>query len=139
MLPRCHTAPYKQRGTGSAILGFYAARKHKYETVPKEKIEAARRESVTALATFHPNWLEFALDDNYATRMICGGDMHDHAVPLPSSALDCAVDNLNYHYAFVGALERQAESLCVLGALVHSRPRPSKPSVCPLTVLVNPP
>ena len=39
-------------------------------------------------------------------------------MPLPAAALDAARDHLRTQYAFVGTLERQAESLCVLGALV---------------------
>lgn len=115
---KCHTAPYAPRGGGSKMLQFYDARRRKYQAVPPAKIEAARRGEAKTLSTFHPNWLEFALDDNYATRMLCGGDAHDHAVPLPVAARDCAIANLRTQYAFVGALERQSESLCVLSSLL---------------------
>ena len=116
---KCHTAPYKQRDAAeSKMLAFYGARRRKYDAFPPAKVEAARAAPVAKLATFHPNWIEYALDDNYATRMVAGGPMHDHPVPLPAAALDAARDHLRTQYAFVGTLERQAESLCVLGALV---------------------
>ncbi|KAH8054842.1 hypothetical protein JL722_8793 [Aureococcus anophagefferens] len=70
---KCHTAPYRARGPGSRMLAFYDARRRKYAAVPPAKIEAARNAPVAKLATFHPNWLEYALDDNYATRMRAAG------------------------------------------------------------------
>ena len=70
---KCHTAPYRARGPGSRMLAFYDARRRKYAAVPPAKIEAARNAPVAKLATFHPNWLEYALDDNYATRMLAAG------------------------------------------------------------------
>ena len=40
------------------------------------------------------------------------------AVPVDGGALTTARDNLRKQYAFVGALERQRESLCVLSAVL---------------------
>ena len=36
----------------------------------------------------------YALDDNYATRMVAGGEWHDHSIPLPAEALQVARANL---------------------------------------------
>lgn len=71
-----------------------------------------------ALTTFHPDWLEFVLDDNYATRMICGGGAHEARPPLANASLSCAEAHLEHEYAFVGALERRDESLCVLAHML---------------------
>ena len=50
--------------------------------------------------------------------MVAGGVYHDAPVPVDGGALTTARDNLRKQYAFVGALERQRESLCVLSALL---------------------
>ena len=50
--------------------------------------------------------------------MVAGGIYHDAPVPVDGGALTTARDNLRKQYAFVGALERQRESLCVLSALL---------------------
>ena len=88
------------------VIVFYEARQRKYHSLDHERRKTS--------STFHEDWLEFALDDNYAVRMICGADAHDASVPLPDTALDCAKKHLRHHYAFVGTLERRDESLCLL-------------------------
>ena len=50
--------------------------------------------------------------------MVAGGVYHDAPVPVDGGALTTARQNLRTQYAFVGALERQRESLCVLSALL---------------------
>ena len=50
--------------------------------------------------------------------MVAGGAYHDAPVPVDGGALTTARQNLRTQYAFVGALERQRESLCVLSALL---------------------
>ena len=59
-------------------------------------------------------------------RRLAGGAFHDHPVPLPPAALDAALGHAATEYAFVGTLERQAESLCVLGALLGARVAPAR-------------
>ena len=114
---KCHTAPYQVHG-GSKILNFYQARKRKYDAIEPSKLDTARNAPVINAQTFHPNWLEYALDDNYASRMVAGGAYHDAPVPVDGGTLTTARQNLRTQYAFVGALERQRESLCVLSALL---------------------
>jgi len=104
---KCHTGPFARPGW-SRLRAFYSARRDKYAS------ESPRSKAASQLGTFHPNWLEYSLDDNYQTRMLCGGEAHDADVPLAPSAADCAVHNLKYQYAFVGLLERRDASLCVL-------------------------
>ena len=89
------------------MLAFYDARRRKYAAVPPAKIEAARNAPVAKLATFHPNWLEYALDDNSQARMLCGGDAHDARLgALGAAELACAREHLTDEYAFVGVLDR---------------------------------
>lgn len=114
---KCHTAPYQVHG-GSKILNFYKARQRKYAGFAPSKLDLARQAPVLNAQTFHPNWLEYTLDDNYAVRMVAGGEYHDAPVPVDGSALTTARNNLRTQYAFVGTLERQKESLCVLSALL---------------------
>ena len=71
---------------------------------------------------FHSNHLEYTLDDNYQTRMICGPPAHDHPIPISSEHLDCALRHLE-EYTVVGVMERFEETLCVLSsALGIERP-----------------
>ena len=57
---------------------------------------------------FHPDPMEFRLDDNYATRMIAGGLAHEHDIPLPRKFLgvaathmvtDCCIADESCHFA----------------------------------------
>ena len=66
---KCHTAPYQVHG-GSKILNFYQARRRKYDSIEPSKLDAARSAPVINAQTFHPNWLEYALDDNYASSCV---------------------------------------------------------------------
>lgn len=101
---KCKTGKF---AGNSRLAAFYRRRREKLS-------QLERSGEFREMTTFHPDWLEFALDDNYATRMICGGDAHDAPPPIGEDSLACAVDNLRTHYAFVGTLERRDESLCVL-------------------------
>ena len=56
--------------------------------------------------TFHPNHLEFTLDDNYHTRMICGPPAHDYPIPIGQVHTACALKNLDREYLLVGITER---------------------------------
>lgn len=97
----------RQKPQPSRMAAFYRTRRDSMS-------DLGRPRPPRTLMTFHPDWLEFALDDNYATRMICGGGAHEARPPLDNASLSCAEAHLDQEYAFVGALERRDESLCVL-------------------------
>lgn len=109
---KCHAGgDFANKGPPGASKAskFYQARKALYDKAGKDVLR-----KVTSFETFHPNVLEYALDDNYQTRMICGPDAHDHAVPIGAEHLACALRNLDRHYAVVGITERYEETSCVL-------------------------
>jgi len=109
----------------SRLTNFYSKRQDKYQQLTRHHTsKLAMHGSITDVSTFHPDWLEFALDDNYAVRMLCGGGAHDAYIPLPDDALDCAIDHVRGDYVIVGTLERRSESICVLAAFLGI---PSKP------------
>jgi len=90
---------------------FYEARS---ELNAKTKLPSFR-----GLEPFHPPALEFRLDDNYSTRMLCGEPAHDHPVPIGREHLACALRNMDQQYAFVGVTERYEASICVLRELLR--------------------
>ena len=106
---KCKTGRFTAPRDASRLIAFYQTRQAKYQRISHD-----RR---TSLATFHEDWLEFALDDNYAVRMICGGDAHDSEVPLYDDALLCAQTHLRA-YTFVGTLELRDLSICLLSHLL---------------------
>jgi hypothetical protein len=69
-----------------------------------------------------PDWLELTLDDNYATRMICGPPAYSSPRPVNASHFACALHNLMHAYSFVGVQERYDESVCVLSRLLGLPP-----------------
>jgi hypothetical protein len=77
---------------------FYTARRMLYDTT--------KTPSGPPQGTFHPNHLEYTLDDNYHTRMICGPPAHDHPIPIRPEHTACALQNLDREYLFVGITER---------------------------------
>ncbi len=90
---------------------FYRARRQLY-LEGKEAFDLNHGGAVSG--TFHPNNLEYRLDDNYMTRMICGPPAHDSPIPLSKQHLDCAMNRFEQEYAFIGVIERYKESVCVL-------------------------
>lgn len=108
---KCRTNPRaiaaEVQAGASRMTGFYRVR--------KARLKALGRPGRLKMAEiFHPDWLEYALDDNYATRMICGGATHAQPPPVDNAALACARRHLEADYAIVGTLERRDDSLCVL-------------------------
>lgn len=73
-------------------------------------------------AQFLSNRLEILLDDNYHTRMLCGGTVHEQEAPVGLEELRCAERSLLHHYSYVGLLEQYEASLCLLQHELGIRP-----------------
>jgi len=103
---------FKNKGApGESVASrFYTARRKLYDTT--------KTPSGPPQGTFHPNHLEYTLDDNYHTRMICGPPAHDHPIPIRPEHTACALQNLDREYLFVGITERYQESLCVMADML---------------------
>jgi hypothetical protein len=88
-----------------------------------------------------PDRIELLLDDNYATRMLCGSSKYDEVSTAAGTGavvgdafgldgrvgpahLQCAMRHLLCKYRFVGMTSRLNESACVLNSLFGWMPRP---------------
>lgn len=61
--------------------------------------------------------LEFIMDDNYQTRMLCGRNAFS-PIPVGKLELECALDNMQHMYSFVGLTEHAVESACLLASMM---------------------
>jgi len=120
---KCHSgkeyAKAAKRDKVSPLTAFYSARDAKLAATPRpphENVAADKGKDN------HPDWIEWALDDNYATRMLCGGRAHEAPPPLGSDALACAAKNLYENYAFVGVTGRYDEAACVAARVLGFPP-----------------
>ena len=77
--PTIHPQDFMQRGAAgeSPASRFYSARRRK-DQQEKDGFEKAMTNprAPPPSGTFHPDNLEFRLDDNYQTRMVCGPPAH---------------------------------------------------------------
>ena len=108
--------------TKTPVAKFYAVRQKLYAASRGSEGDGAVGGDSFSPSRFHSNHLEYTLDDNYQTRMLCGPPAHDHPIPISREHLDCALRHLE-EYTVVGVMERFEETLCVLSsALGIERP-----------------
>ena len=103
----------------SIETAFYTAREHLLSNMHR----SSGLPPVDLSHSNLPQRLEFLLDDNYATRMLCGGAVHEQEKRIGGVELRCAERSLANHYSFIGLLERPSESLCLLSKQMGMRPR----------------
>eukprot|EP00327_Prymnesium_parvum_P018453 CAMPEP_0113286398 /NCGR_PEP_ID=MMETSP0008_2-20120614/31120_1 /TAXON_ID=97485 /ORGANISM="Prymnesium parvum" /LENGTH=341 /DNA_ID=CAMNT_0000137493 /DNA_START=156 /DNA_END=1181 /DNA_ORIENTATION=- /assembly_acc=CAM_ASM_000153 len=90
---------------------------HSFYSLREELLNRFDRVTPISELPFSPHLpprLELVLDDNYQTRMLCGGRSHAQVAPIGNDALKCAVKNLRSTYAFVGITERISETACLI-------------------------
>ena len=102
-------------GNVSLPTAFYTGRE-------QTLAEMVQRSPFQLQKQFNPERTELLLDDNYATRMICGDKVYEQEAPIGARELECARSRLQHDFSFVGVLERNGESMCALAHLMGVHP-----------------